>query len=215
MTDHTDAAPFGEGSPADSILFPRRTFRRAKELLASPGSAWHVIREESVPVPELLVGYVSVLASAAALAYFVGITVVGFEAPGEGRVVLRPAEAAAISVLGFLFNFVLIFVSALVAAKLAPRFRGRSNVDDAVRLVCYSMTPYWLGSLLAVTPAAAPFGILLGVYGFYLFYRGVPAMTGVPEERSAAFSAVAFLAFLAAVVLFAGVSAAVVSALRG
>jgi hypothetical protein len=66
---------------------------------------------------------------------------------------------------------------------LAPTFRGQKNRPNALKLATYSMTPVWLAGAFSLIPGLRPLGIL-GLYGVYLFWLGVPVLMKAPNERS-------------------------------
>ena len=88
-----------------------------------------------------------------------------------------------IAVVRYLLSFVIVYVMALVVDALAPTFDGQKNQPNALKLATYSMTPVWLAGALSLIPGLRPLGIL-GLYGVYLFWLGVPVLMKAPNERS-------------------------------
>jgi hypothetical protein len=66
---------------------------------------------------------------------------------------------------------------------LAPRFGGKKNFPNALKLSVYSHTPLWLAGIFLLIPGLN-FLLILGVYGFYLLWVGLPTLMQVPNERA-------------------------------
>ncbi|HET7729290.1 MAG TPA: hypothetical protein VFK48_04575, partial [Usitatibacter sp.] len=58
--------------------------QRAKNIIVSPRTEWDVIAAENTPSRDLVVGYVLPLAAVAAIAGFIGMTLIGQSLPFLG-----------------------------------------------------------------------------------------------------------------------------------
>ena len=104
-------------------------------------------------------------------------------------------------VLVYLLTFVMVYTIACVIDLLAPRFEGQKNFDNAVKLSVYSYTPLWLAGIFLLIPGLS-FLLILGVYGLYLLWTGLPMLMHVPDEQALPYAAVVTAcALIAAVVL--------------
>jgi hypothetical protein len=72
---------------------------------------------------------------------------------------------------------------------LAPLFGGRRDFNSAFKLAVYSFTPVWMAGVFLVLPGLH-FLALLGCYGAYLVWLGLPRLTKVSEDQAANFTAV-------------------------
>jgi hypothetical protein len=50
-------------------------------------------------------------------------------------------------------------------------------------LTAYSFTPVWLAGIFLLVPGAS-FLVLLGLYGFYLMWLGLPALMNAPRDKT-------------------------------
>jgi hypothetical protein len=66
---------------------------------------------------------------------------------------------------------------------------GRRDFNNAFKLAVYSFTPVWMAGVFLVLPGLH-FLALLGCYGAYLLWLGLPRLTKVPEDQAANFTAV-------------------------
>jgi hypothetical protein len=106
-------------------------------------------------------------------------------------------------VVSYVLSLVSIFVLALIADTLAPKFAGQANRTNAMKLVAYGATASFLAGIFSVVPGLGILG-LLGLYSFYLFYVGAEPLMRVPNDKALTYTIVTVLC---AVVLMAVVSA--------
>ena len=77
----------------------------------------------------------------------------------------------------------------IVAGVLAPRFGAEKNFPNAVKLSAYSHTPLWLAGIFLLIPGLN-FLLILGLYGFYLLWVGLPMLMKVPNDRALPYAAI-------------------------
>ncbi len=174
---------------------------RAKNIILSPAKEWDVIAAEQPDTGKILTGYVLPLAGAAALAAFIGIGLIGVSVLGIRIAGVEWGLYAAIEVL--VNAFVSVFVAAFVIDALAPSFGSEKNMGRSIQLVAYSFTPIWVGGLLAILPAIAVVGTLLGLYGLYLLYLGIPKLKKTPEDRQIGYFVVSLIVIIVVYILIA------------
>ncbi len=59
-----------------------------------------------------------------------------------------------------------------------------AGYSRALRLTAYSFTPVWLAGIFLVVPGASFLAILLGLYGFYLMWTGLPVLMQSPRDEA-------------------------------
>jgi hypothetical protein len=149
---------------------------RIRAIMTTPQAEWPAVAEESSDA--LALRYVAILALIPVLARLVGGWLIGG---------YTPFLAALIGALvAYALSFAVVFVVALAADLLAPKFGGARSYSSALRLTAYSFTPVWLAGIFLLVPGAS-FLVLLGLYGFYLMWTGAPLMMRVPRERALAY----------------------------
>ena len=116
------------------------------------------------------------------VARFIGQSFVGDYAP------IVPSLVRMVVV--YLLTFVMVYIIACVINVLAPRFGGRKNFGNALKLSVYSHTPLWLAGIFLLIPGMN-FLLILGVYGLYLFWIGLPLLMQVPDDKALPYAAVA------------------------
>jgi len=146
---------------------------RVKAIIMTPRAEWPAVASESSDA--LALRYVAILALIPALARLIGGWLIGGYTP------FLPALIGA--VVAYALSFVVVFAAALAVDRLAPKFDGQRSYSSALRLTAYSFTPVWLAGIFLLVPGAS-FLVLLGLYGLYLMWTGMPDLMRTPRNRA-------------------------------
>lgn len=176
---------------------------RAKNILMAPKSEWRVIAGESADAASLYRDYMMWLAAIPPLASLIGIVVF------IGHIGFGAALAGAIA--QYVLNLVGIYIAALIAAWLAPRFGGREDRVAGLKLVGYAHTAGWVGGIFLLLPVLGVISLLCSLYGLYLLYLGVVPVMEVPESRATTYT----IALIVAVIVLFVVLGLLLSSLAG
>jgi len=161
-------------------------FERVKAILLTPQTEWPVIAREGGDTAGLFTRYVAILALIPALAGFIGSSLIG---PSPVRSGLLWA------IVGYLLTFVVVYVVALIVDALAPTFGAQKNFPNALKLTVYSYTPFWLAGIFMLIPGLT-FLTILGLYGLYLLWLGLPALMQAPRDKALPYAGAVVLAAL-------------------
>jgi Yip1 domain len=172
---------------------------RVTHILVQPNAEWPIIKGERTDLQTLYLQYVAILAVIPAVGSFIANAFIGTLT--AGRVGVGAAFGAALML--YVLNLVMVFVIALIADSLAPTFGGRKNIDRALKLSAYSMTPSWVAGAFAIIPVLGwLIAILAGLYALYLFYLGAPVLMKTHESKTIGYTAV--IVAIAVVIAFVG-----------
>jgi hypothetical protein len=153
---------------------------RAKNILLSPNREWPVIAAEPTTVGALYTGYIMPMSAIPLVCSLIGLSLflgaIGF---GVGIV------AALVS---WVLGLVGIYIVALVAGWLGPKFDGSGDFLAALKLIAYSHTATWVGGIFLLIPFLGILSALISLYGLYLLYSGVTPVIGVPKERAVVYT---------------------------
>jgi len=165
---------------------------RAKAIILAPKEEWPKIAAESGTPGDIFTRYVVPLAAIGPVASLIGGQIFGYGAFGFNY---RPGLVGAIgtAVVSYALMLVGIFILALIAGFLAPKFGGEASRAQAFKLVAYGSTASFLAGIFGLVPSLGFFG-LLGLYSIYLYYTGAAPLMKVPEDKSMAYTAVTILA---------------------
>jgi len=153
---------------------------RAKNILLTPATEWRVIDGEMETPGSLLGKYVLPMALIPAIAYFIGYGLIGVDAVlfrigGIKWGIMLACSSFITSLCGY-------YISTYVIDALAPSFNSPKNIGKSAQLVAYSYTAAWVAGIFYILPSLGILAIL-GLYGIYLFYVGIPVMKSTPEDK--------------------------------
>lgn len=161
---------------------------RTKGIILRPTEEWPKIAAESKSPMEVLTSYALPLAALGPICTLIGSQIFGYGAFGFSY---KPSitSAATMAVVSFIMSIVGIYLVSFIANFLAPKFDGKENFNSAFKLVAYSMTASMLAGVFGLVPALGILAIV-GLYSFYLFYKGVGDTMGVPENKAVSYTVV-------------------------
>jgi hypothetical protein len=164
---------------------------RAKAIILKPKEEWPIIAAEPMTQGQIFKGWVLPLAAIGPMASLIGGQVFGYGGFGFS---FRPSILSGITtaILSYAMTVLGVFVLALIADWLAPKFDGQSNRLNALKLVAFGATASFLAGIFGLIPALGVFG-LLGLYSIYLFYTGAPLLMKVPEAKAGGYVAVTII----------------------
>ena len=91
---------------------------------------------------------------------------------------------------------------AAAVGALAPTFGADKNTKNALKLTVYSYTPAWLAGIFLLVPGLSFFSIL-GLYGFYLLWLGLPVLMRAPRDKALPYALVVVLGAMVLAILAA------------
>ncbi|HEY7663624.1 MAG TPA: Yip1 family protein [Xanthobacteraceae bacterium] len=171
-----------------------KLLERVKAIVLRPQAEWKEIGQEPATLSELFVNYVAILAAIPEVARFIGQSFVG------GYLPVVPSLVRAVVV--YLVTFAMVYIIAGVIDLLAPRFGGEKNFANAVKLSVYSYTPLWLAGIFLLVPGLN-FLEILGLYGLYLLWAGLPQLMRVPQDKALPLAAIVICCALVPAVVLA------------
>jgi hypothetical protein len=181
---------------------------RVKNIVLAPRSEWDVIAPESTTVAQLYTGYVVILSALAALFSFVRLSLIGVSLPFGGGVLRYPlASGLTTAAMGFVFGLVGVLLVGLIINALAGTFSARRDQRQALKVAAYSLTPAWLGSVLALSPVLPSLlQFVSGCYGIYVLYLGLPVVMGTPRDKAVGYTAAVVIGTILTGILFGAVA---------
>lgn len=172
---------------------PATLVGRVRSILLQPGRTWEEIDPEPATIGGLYRSYVLPLALIPAVCGLIGPLVFGYR--GLFGFHFRPAFTwvVAAQVSGLVVTLVGVYVLALIIDLLAPSFQGQRNQVQAFKVAAYSGTAAWVAGVFQILPALG-FLSILGLYSFYLLYKGLPRLMKTPQEKAVPYTAVVVIA---------------------
>ncbi len=149
---------------------------RAKNIIMTPKTEWHVISAETPNIGQIITGYVLPLALIPAIAHMIGWGLIGVIAPSM-------SYGIASGLISIVIEIVAVYVMAYLVNFLAPNLSSQKDLGKSFQLVAYSFTPSWVAGVLYVVPSLGWLAGLAGLYSLYLLYLGLPVMMKTPQDK--------------------------------
>jgi hypothetical protein len=166
---------------------------RAKNIILTPKTEWAVVAGETTPNSQLILGYVLPLAAVAALAGFIGMSLIGTTVPFMGTMRFGVVAGLVGAIVAVVMAVVMVYVMGFIIDALAPSFGAQKGMSAAMRVAAYAYTPIWVLGVLKIIPVLGIL-VLLGVlYAFYLLYLGLQAVMRAPAEKAIGYTVVVIL----------------------
>jgi hypothetical protein len=167
--------------------------RRIAGLFTHPAAEWAVIASEKTDLAVLYGRYVAILAALPAAAILTGLAISGGRYLGVAGI-LTAVTAALVS---YAMAIALPFATALALATLAPKFKSDGGTSEAMKLLAYASTPFWLAGIFYAFVSLSRMVVVGGLYAIYLLFLGLTPVMGTPVEQRVPFTLVAVIVLLA------------------
>jgi hypothetical protein len=185
---------------------------RVKRICVAPNEEWPVIAQEPTPPATLITGYVLPLAGIAALAGFIGGSLVGYTVPFVGTYRVPIVAGLGGAILAVVMSVVGCVILGLIINALAPTFGAEKNTNQALKVAVYSYTPAWIAGILQIVPMLGFLAIIGGLYGLYLLYLGLPRLMKCPADKAVGYVVVVVICAIVVAVVLAMTSGAIIGA---
>jgi len=106
------------------------------------------------------------------------------------------------TVIAYAATFTVVYVVAGIIDLLARRFGTEKSFPGALKLSIYSHTPVWLAGIFLLVPGLN-FLMILGLYGAYLLWIGLPPLMRAPPERALLYAICVTVCALVSTVVYA------------
>ena len=157
---------------------------KVQNLILKPRESWIAIKTEDTPVKDLFTSYAVILAAIPAIAHFIGLGMVGRNIPFVGWYRYSLGSAFLYMILSYAFSLLSVYIVGFIINALASTFNSTPNLNKAMALAVYSMTPYWVAGVLYIVPYLGILVMLAGLYGLYVLYLGfAEGMLETPQEK--------------------------------
>ncbi|HXG92664.1 MAG TPA: YIP1 family protein [Blastocatellia bacterium] len=190
---------------------------RTQKILLQPQQEWLVIDSEPTTPGELYAKYIIPLAAIAPIALIIGFFIYVGRYASIGSFALNIILLAAIY---FALTLAGVYALALVIDALAPSFAGSKSTTQALKVAAYSLTPLFLGGIFYMLFDIEILRPIVGLYGLFLLFLGLPILMKSPKDKAVGYVAVAAIAAIVIFILIDRVlmnviTRAIISALYG
>lgn len=175
-----------------------RLSSRVVGLLLRPTTAWAVIADEESDIGSIYSGHIVILAAIPAMSLLAGLALSGGRYLGVTGIV----TAVTAALVGYAVALSFPLAAATVLTMLAPRFKADGGVNEALKIVAYALTPFWLTGISYMFVALSGLVTVGLAWSLYLFFLGATPVMGTPVEQRVPFTAAAAVVTLVLTVAF-------------
>lgn len=184
---------------------------RIQRILLQPKAEWPAIAAEPATAKQTFMHWAVPLAAIPPVASLIGGQLFGYG--GFGFSYKPPLGGALTSaVLSYAMALLGVWVIALIIDWLAPNFGATKNQDAAMKVAAYSYTAGWVAGVLMLVPSLGIIAGLIGLYGFYLLWLGLPVVMRAPADKATTYTAATVVAAIIVFIVTGAVVAAITSA---
>ncbi|MBI5867628.1 MAG: YIP1 family protein [candidate division Zixibacteria bacterium] len=157
---------------------------RVQNIALRPKDEWPVIAGETTSVASLYTGVIAPLALIGPVCLFLSALIFGQRIPVL-NVTVHPAAGVLLGslIVSYVLTLVGVGITAVIVEKLAPNFQSSGDLAQALKLVAYSQAPFWVAGVLNLIPFVGVLTLLVGLYGLYLVYLGMPTVMKTPPDK--------------------------------
>jgi hypothetical protein len=184
-----------EQPAATAATATNKLIARAKGILLTPRSEWAIIAAEPSSIGSIYTSYVLIMAAIPALISFISTSLIGVSVPFLGSYRVDLVTGLTLAVETYVLWLVGVFLVTLIVDALAPTFGGQKDKVQALKVVAYSYTAFWVAAIIGIVPGLGLIAALAGLgYGLYLLNLGLPFTMKCPPEKSLGYTVVTILA---------------------
>ena len=170
-----------------------KIINQAKDICLNPKETLKKLKDKKVTKNDIIM-YLAIVAFPTFLGVLLGYGAIyagtGFIGWGFGLAILQYILAIiGIIVFGYIFNM------------LAPNFKTKSNLMQAVKLVTYAATPWLLLGIFYLYPPAGVIVFLGGLYGLYILYLGIPILMETPKDQQLTYLIIGIIVYFVIMVV--------------
>lgn len=185
---------------------------RIKNIIVSPKTEWPRIDVEPGTAQSVFMSWAVPLAAIGPVCSLIGGQVFGMGAFG---IRYHPPIVSSVvsAVLSYAAALAGVWILALIVDALAPTFGSQKDMSRSMKLAAYSLTPGWIAGVLSIIPMLGTLALLAMLYGFYLFWVGLPILKKTPADKAVGYIVVTIIADIVVYFVLAAVIGAITASM--
>ncbi len=182
---------------------------RAISILQSPLTELTKVKSEQISTNDIIRQYIAILAAIPAIAYIIGMGVVGISIGILGSFKYPIQYAIVGGILTYILSIAGVYITGIVINTLAPNFASKQNENQAMKLAAYSYTPVLIGGIFNIIPMLSVINLLFALYGLYILYLGIPVLMETPADKAMTYTVVVIVATLVVYFVIGAITSAI------
>ncbi|MGB8217860.1 MAG: Yip1 family protein [Candidatus Methanoperedens sp.] len=169
---------------------------RAISILKNPLAELTKVKSESINKDDIIKQYIAILALIPAIAYIIGMGIIGANAGPFGSFRYPIGTAVVGGILMYILSIVDVYLIGIVINAFAPNFASKQDENQAMKLAAYSATAGLVGGIFYIIPVFSVIVLLFALYGLYILYLGIPVLMDTPKEQAVGYTIVVIIVSL-------------------
>jgi hypothetical protein len=187
---------------------------RAINILKNPMVELTKVKSEQISKDYLIKQYIAILAVIPAIAYIIGMGIVGINIGLFGNFKVPIGTAVIGGILTYILTIVGFYVTSIVINTLAPNFSSKQDENRAMKLAAYAYTPMLLGGIFNIIPILGIIGLLFMLYGLYILYLGIPLLMETPQDKALNYTIVIIVATIVISFVIGSITTTIISSMN-
>ena len=161
-------------------------------IFTHPDSEWRDIRKQRRSKTLEFLTHVPLIALIPAVAFYYGVTQVGWSLGGGDPVYLTSASAMILCVMSYLAALIGVWIFGEFINWMAATYSEEAvNPHHGMAMAVYVTIPIFLAGIAGALPVLwvnVAATMLAAVYSVYLIYEGIPILMNIDKERGFLYS---------------------------
>lgn len=162
-------------------------------LFTHPDKEWFAIKAEKRSKLSEFLQHTPLLALIPSIAFYIGVTQVGWALPGQSEVVkLTVNSAIPLCILSYLAALAGVWIfGEFINWMHATYSETELNPHNGMAMAVFVTTPIFIAGFAGIWPNVWFNGLVMliaGIYTVYLIYEGMPILMEIPKEQAFLYS---------------------------
>ncbi|MEJ5273664.1 MAG: Yip1 family protein [Spirochaetota bacterium] len=158
----------------------KELFERVKNILFNPLESWQKIKEEQEDIKTFLTSYVLILSAIIPLAQFFGFVIFG----RIFGIRINFFKGLLDLIISYFVQITGIILASFVMSQLSVTLNYKKDFMAHFKLICYSLTPYWILGIFYLIPPIWLVSLIGALYSIYLIFLGADKIIEISREKT-------------------------------
>ena len=183
---------------------------RVQRIITQPALEWQRIAAEPSTARGIFVNYAVPLAAIGPIAGLIGSQLFGYGSLHFHLPIITALIFAVIQYIGALAG---VWVLAFIIDLLAPAFGSVKDINQSMKVAAYSLTSVWVAGIFSILPLLGILVLVGLIYGFYLFWVGLPIVKRPPPNKAVGYAVVTIIVDIVAYFVIGAIIGSIIASI--
>jgi len=194
-----------------------KIINRGINVILKPKQIFNEIKTEQTTLQNLII-YLAVFALPGLIGYIIGYGVVGITYSYRFAYLsykVGIGHAVGFGIFYYIMTIIGVIAFGYVVNFLAPNFKSKQNLIQAMKLVVFTATPALLAGIFNIFPPLGLLVILGAIYSLYLLYIGIPVLMETPNDQHIIYLIISIVVYIVIVFIISWITSSLMWAALG